>query len=140
MNAQKTIINTLKKNGFRITAIRVALVKIFTKQKGPLSAMELLTKIRRTIPSVDKTTIYREIAFLKEQKILYEVQLGEDKKRFELMTKDHHHHIVCLRCDAVEDVRLKKDLFREEQRIAALKKFKILHHSLEFFGLCTNCQ
>lgn len=140
MQNARSLIEGLKKGGFRRTPVRTAMIEYLVIQKKPLSATDLLVKVKRAVPSVDKTTIYREIAFLKAQKILQEIQFGEDKKRFELVSNNHHHHIVCVECETVEDISLEKDLDQEERKIAQLKKFRVLNHSLEFFGLCVNCQ
>ena len=89
---------------------------------------------------VNKTTIYRELAFLKKQNIILELQFDDNTKRYEIMPANHHHHIVCVRCEKVEDVVLEKDLDAEEKVITQNKKFQILHHSLEFYGICKMCQ
>ena len=59
--------------------------------------------------------------------------------RYELESLDHHHHIICIDCDKVEDIVLEKYLDSQEQKIMRQKKFKTISHSLEFFGLCAEC-
>ncbi len=60
--------------------------------------------------------------------------------RYELSDRIHHHHLVCLNCNQVQDVELKQELDDEEKRISRKTKFQIIRHSLEFFGLCVNCR
>lgn len=134
------ILQNLKSRGYRLTKTRKQIIGIFLESKVPLSAQELWSELQRRNYQVDKATVYREIAFLKGQKIVREVQFGEGKKRFEINLTDHHHHIVCIRCEKVDDIVLENDLRDQEKKIFELKKFKVLNHSLEFFGLCTKCQ
>lgn len=89
---------------------------------------------------MDKTTVYREIAFLKTLEMVREIQFGEGQQRYELTPEDHHHHIVCVRCRRVDDIVLENDLDTAEKEIARLKSFRVMSHSLEFFGLCSRCQ
>lgn len=88
----------------------------------------------------NKSTIYRELLFLMQQGIVVEVQLRPDITHYELAGQVHHHHLVCNRCDGVEDVVLGDDLHQLEAQIAIGKRFKVERHSLEFYGLCGKCQ
>lgn len=139
MNTQYYV-NTLKKAGFRITQAREALIDILLVNRHPLTVFELLAALKKRRINVNKTTVYREIEFLKTHKILHEIQFAERSKRYEIASDDHHHHLVCLNCDRVSDVKLSQELAREEQRIEKATGFKILNHSLEFFGICSTCK
>lgn len=134
------IIKGLKKLGHKNTKIRQAIISLLLKAKTPLSAPQIQLELEKDGLASNKSTIYREITFLKDQQIVKELQLGEDKKRYEIEGENHHHHLVCLKCEQVEDVKLAKELDQEEQAIAQLKNFKVLNHSLEFFGICGRCQ
>jgi Fe2+ or Zn2+ uptake regulation protein len=134
------ILQNLKTAGYRLTRARKLIISTLLESKVPLSAVELKEELQKRNYEVDKTTVYREISFLKEQKIVREIQFGEGKKRFEIDLDDHHHHIVCIRCESVDDIILENDLNHQEKKIFELKNFKVLDHSLEFFGLCAQCQ
>lgn len=133
-------ITTLKKAGFRITQAREALIDILLANRRPMTVFELLAALKKRHINVNKTTVYREIEFLKTNNILHEIQFAERSKRYEIATDDHHHHLVCINCDRVTDVKLSQELAREENRIAKATGFTILNHSLEFFGLCAQCK
>lgn len=134
------IINKLKSKGHRITPAREQIVEIFINSSTPISAGDLIESFRILKIPVNKTTIYRELEFLINQSILQEIEFGEGKKRYELKTAHHHHHIICSNCRKVEDVDLDVDLHDEEKKIEKQTGFIIQNHSLEFFGLCKNCQ
>lgn len=130
----------LKSKGHRITRARSAIIKILAGNISPISVTELNSKLQNGGVAVNKTTLYRELEFLLAEKIVKEINLREDKKRYELADSAHHHHLVCLNCKRVEDIDLQNDLSKQEEVIKNTKNFKVINHSLEFFGLCKNCQ
>lgn len=111
----------------RVTKIRTRLMEIFNSSTLPLSVQDLLRKIK-----ANKTTIYRELEFLCKNDFIMEVNLNDNKKRYELKNLEHHHHLVCTNCKTIKDVEVKENF-----KIPS--NFKLISHNLEFFGICQNC-
>ncbi len=139
MSRFNAILDRFRADGHRITKARENILKIFLASKVPLSAAELNSRLVTVNITVNKTTIYREIDFLKKQKIIRELQFGDGKKRFE-WPDNHHHHLVCISCDSIECIELDGCLEAEEKKILKENNFKTINHSLEFQGLCAKCQ
>jgi Fe2+ or Zn2+ uptake regulation protein len=135
-----TILNDLRSQGFRITNIRKALVSVLSKSPQPLSVSQILSKFHKNDLTANKTTVYREIDFLKKLNIVREVEFGDGKKRYELLGADHHHHIVCVKCANISDFDFDIDLKKHERSIEKQTGYMIMEHSIEFFGVCQNCQ
>lgn len=133
-------IQRLRSSGQKMTRIRKQILGILLKPDSLIDAQTLQTQLERLNLKVNKSTIYREITFLLNQEIIKSIDFGDGKKRYEIDQKDHHHHLVCLNCQSVDHFNLEDDLTLEEILIKREKKFKIINHSLEFFGLCQNCQ
>lgn len=124
----------------RNTPIRNALLNVLAQNKKPLTPQEILSGLEKKGIKANKTTVYRQIESLLEYKILNEVNLADRSKRYELSDEHgHHHHLVCLECGNIEDVELPEDLKKQEQLVWKKTKFKVLQHSLEFFGICKKC-
>lgn len=136
----KSVVDDLKSQGHKITKTRVYLLELLKAISSPVSVDEILKQFSEKGLKPNKTTIYREIEFLKQKDLVREIDLGERKSRYELQQGKHHHHVVCIECKGIEDVDLLNDLAEEENRIAKRKKFKIINHRLEFFGICSSCQ
>ncbi len=130
----KAIVENLKNSGFRITPARQQIIKLFYDADYPVAADEILAKVK-----VNKTTVYREIETLLSQGFLTQVDFADSKKRYELSMRGHHHHLVCMRCKSVAELDIADDFSKEATLIEKQKKFKILKHTLEFFGLCEGC-
>ena len=138
MDIYGQIIARLKKAGFRLTKIRIAVIRTLVSSSAPLAEEEIRQKLQSLKLSPNKTTIYRQLEKFIKLKFVKEVEFGDGKKRYE-MAGSHHHHLVCTSCRKIEDVRLESELKASEQRIAKQKSFLVTEHVLEFFGLCKNC-
>lgn len=115
------------------------ILKLIEIASYPISSQEIHKKCH----DLDRATVYRAINVLKESQQIRVVEIGDGKIRFESV-KDHHHHLICLKCKETKKVELPLE---EEKHLEILQsnfqkssKFSSLQHSLEFFGLCQNCQ
>src|SRR3989344_367735 len=134
-----SILDNLKTQGHKNTRVRQALIELLIQNHHPLSIAELLENLSKQAIKPNKTTIYREIEFLNQQKVLEEIDFGDGKKRYEI-SENHHHHIICINCQKVTDVPMERDLNFKEKQIIKDLGYKPIGNSLEFFGLCSNCQ
>ena len=139
MNELEAHFDRWKKQGYRMTKNRSALLELFLNEEHPLSVEEIQKKLKRKKVTSDLSTIYRELDFLKQESVIHEVTFKERKRLFELGFKNHHHHLFCLKCEKIEEVEMDKELELLERKIARSRKFKIQSHVLEFFGLCSTC-
>jgi|SRR3989344_5581131 len=139
MRKSKSITDQLRTSGFRVTAVRQAILEILSQSKKPLSYFDLgkMLSYKKMYPN--KTTIYRELDFLRKQKLAVGVQFHDGVMRYEMIGAKHHHHIVCLDCNRVEDVFVKENLHHQEKLIAKNKLFFNVMHALEFYGRCHSC-
>ena len=135
----KIDIKNLRRIGARITKARTGITNILNNTTTPLSASEIGGKLAsRKIP-VNKSTIYRELAFLLEQHLIREVIFKDQIKRYEL-SSNHHHHLVCRDCKRINDFDCIKKIKRALKNEARNQNFLIKDHSLEVFGKCVSCQ
>lgn len=141
MEREHTIFAILEKNRLRLTKTRRAMIALFLREHTPLSVPQILAELSTQMIHVNKTTVYRELETLETLSIVRSVKLEDRKQYFELATRDHHHHFVCLECEEIEDVHLDEcDLEKQESLLAQKNGFSVLRHSLEFFGLCKFCR
>lgn len=124
----------LKRKGLKNTKVRKNCLDFFSTATGPADATVLIELL-----GVNKTTIYRELATLVDAKILTEIDFGDGKKRYELSSLSHHHHLICVKCKSVSEYTVKTDLSKEEAQIKKEYSFIVQKHMLEFFGICKAC-
>lgn len=139
MQKTKKILTQLKTEGGRVTTLRRVILYTMEKLDTPLSALDILSRITEMGLSANKTTIYRELEFLLNKKIIETVQLRGREQKYELVG-EHHHHLICEKCSEIQEMPLSGDLDATEEKIFKKFNFKVQSHSLEFYGLCAKCQ
>lgn len=139
MQTSNDILKNLKSKGHKNTRAREAIIEILVKSRTPLSIPEILDLLAKLSLKPNKTTVYREIDFLKDQNLVKEIEFGDGKKRYEI-SSEHHHHIICVNCHSIKDIPMEKELNAKEMKIIKKLGYKPIGHSLEFFGLCQRCQ
>lgn len=122
----------------RKTPARVAIIEFLGLSDFPVDVEQTIKFLRNKNLNTNKVTVYRTIEKLYKSGIINRIEFGEGKYRYELQ-KNHHHHLICTNCGKIEDVQ--GDLLENLQsKINKRNGFLIKSHSLEFFGLCKNCQ
>lgn len=128
------IMDTLKK-----TKGREAVLRVLEDEQTPVDVSHIQNHLVKEAVSVDPATVYRILDVFYRQGIVHRLEFREGKYRYELASKEDHHHLICESCGSIADISdcaipfLQKDIEKK-------KGFLVKHHSLEFFGLCLNCQ
>jgi Fe2+ or Zn2+ uptake regulation protein len=126
----------LKTSGLKITSARLDLLDILKHAKAPLSIKEIAKRIGS---NVDLVTLYRNIQSLQTLGAVKQINLKDKQAYFELTDAEHHHHITCVNCGKIVDVKLPEPALNNSV-IKKLGFAKIIDHSLEFFGICNKCK
>jgi len=129
---------TLPKNN-RVSAARSTILDCFCYYKAPIDYAQIMAYLLKNLVLVNKTTIYRQLDYLQKNKIIQEIDLGEGKKRYEIISA-HHHHLRCTNCNKIECIEFKENFNPQLAEISKLSNFKVTGHELEFTGLCSLCQ
>lgn len=132
----------LKEKGYKLTPQRRAILDIIIEKEGQhLTAEEIYDEVKKICPDIGLATVYRTVLLLEEVNVIYKLDLNDGCSRYELVHSDEehrHHHLICDKCKKVIEVQ--DDLLEElEERIENSYKFKILDHSVKFFGVCSEC-
>jgi len=133
------VLKKIEDKGCRYSLARESILSLIIKSHKPLSCFDIQKFLAKKKLLANKTTIYRQLAFLRAQKIIKELQFNDGIRYYEVTPKGHHHHIVCTRCETIDHVELKKDLDTQEKIIFRNNRFKVLTHWLEFYGICDSC-
>jgi len=138
----KKITNRLKKSGHKLTPQRQAIVDIIISSVGKhLTVEEIYDKVKSRRPEIGLATVYRTIMLMHEEGLVTRLDLKDGTARYELTREDEHHthhHLVCIRCSKVTEFM--GDLLDPiEEEIGRKYNFKVLDHSLKFYGICNEC-
>jgi Fe2+ or Zn2+ uptake regulation protein len=131
----------LKRVEQRYTSKRRALVDILRGTNQPMAIPDILWGRR----GLAQSSVYRNLTVLERAHVVRRVITGKDFAHFELAEDltNHHHHLVCSRCGAVEDVtipsRLEHSMERTLDGVAADAGFTTVSHRFDLIGTCRNC-
>jgi Fe2+ or Zn2+ uptake regulation protein len=127
--------------GQRYTANRQTVVELLAVANRPLSLTELLA----AGDGLAQSSVYRTLVVLEEAGVVRRVVGTDEFARYELAEDltEHHHHLLCSRCGAVEDFTLpaRVEHTLETALVTASRRsgFLASHHRLDLVGLCADC-
>ena len=126
---------TVLQLGFsRATGPRKIVVETVAAWRGHFSAEELC----RSLPQVGRATVYRTLASLQEEGVICRLMIDGRAPRYLLGGTQHHHHMVCTQCGAVQDIAdCGVDDFVDT--VADRFGYELDGHRLELYGRCSLC-
>ena len=114
-------------------------MQFLESMEHPVDVQTIINYLEQKNIDTDPATIFRMMHDFLQKGITKQIQFQESKARYELSNKRHHHHLICTNCGKIEEVE--GDFLKQtEEEIYKDKRFRVKDHSLEFFGLCANCQ
>lgn len=137
-----SLMEELVGHGVRITPQRQLLVGIIQDSPRHLDAATLLKAAEQKDPNIDRATVYRTIALLKDLGLIDELDLMHlegEKHYYEAKTSRDHCHMACFRCGAI--VEYASSSFEKlKEEMAKQSGFQIRVARLEVGGLCKRCR
>jgi len=120
---------------FKMTPQRAAILGFLDGNKSHPSADDIFEAISVEYPMISRATVYNTIEVLKDNGLLWELSIDDERKRYDPNT-NMHHHLICTKCRKVVDIHIEFDLQVPED---ALGGFKLTGRHVEFYGLCPEC-
>lgn len=125
--------------GRRLTKQRVIVAQALAAERQAASAQELYEHLHRGHPRLGLATIYRALEAQVEAGMATRLERSGHVSAYVACVSEHHHHLVCTRCQRVEDVD--ETILRPVLRgIRDRHDFQVDHERLDFYGLCARCR
>ncbi|HHW98991.1 MAG TPA: transcriptional repressor [Firmicutes bacterium] len=129
----------LKEKNLRLTPQREAVLRILLDCQEHLTAEDIYDRTRAEYPEIGLATIYRALELFEELGLVSKLDFGDGGRRYESALDKDHHHLICMDCGQIAEFN--EDLLDElQETIARESGFRILNHSLRFFGYCSKCK
>ena len=131
----------VRQKGLKYTKQRELVLEAIYENDYHLSAEEIYNLIKQKYENVNIgiATVYRSLTFLEESSLVSSVNLGQNLKKYEPNFKDHHDHLICIKCSKVIEF-CDDTIERRQERIAKTNNFKLLNHKMYLYGICKECQ
>jgi len=125
------------KHGLAVTHQRQVVYEAVIASHGHHSPETIYAAVRRRIPSVSLATVYNNLRLFIECGLLREVTPHASTLRVD-GNLEPHHHLVCSRCKAVQDIE--GDFIDFKLLSAHIPRgFDLTQPVVEVFGLCRQC-
>ena len=131
----------LKKKSLKFTIQREVILEALYNSDEHLDPESLHHFIQKRFPKlkIGIATIYRTLSLLEESSMVSSLSFGSDGKKYELIIKEHHDHLICIKCGSITEFVDEK--IEERQHIIAKElDFEMQDHSMQIYGICKNCK
>ncbi|MBM3660272.1 MAG: transcriptional repressor [Actinobacteria bacterium] len=128
--------------GQRRTPTRDAIVDVLAGAGRPVTIPEILD----ADDSLAQSSVYRNLVMLEQAGVVHRIVTNAEFARFELaedLTGDHHHHLICVQCGAVEDAPasalIERAVHQAIDEVERATGFRTTTHRIDLVGLCVDC-
>jgi Fur family zinc uptake transcriptional regulator len=131
------MLETMSRQGLRVTDKRRTITKIFAQNEGYLTPKDVYEQLRKVYPSVSFDTIYRNLRLLSDIGLLEQFYFMDGGLKFKVCDLDrHHHHLICVSCEKT----VAFDYCPMDHLESLPGHYKIINHRFEIYGICEACQ
>ena len=129
----------LRSRKLKLTGERLAVLASIFQWESHFDAETLHAHLRTAGRDISRATVYRTLDLLVQSGLVRKNSLGASHANYEAAQDDEHHdHLICLNCSQVVEF-YRPDIENLQEQICAAHGFKLVHHSLQIFGLCPGC-
>lgn len=137
-NHLKEALETLKGTGVRITPQRHAILEFLINSMIHPTADDIYKALEGKFPNMSVATVYNNLRVFKDVGLVKELTYGDASSRFDYVTSDHYH-VICEQCGKIVDFHY-PGLDEVEALAEHVTGFKVSHHRMEIYGVCSSCQ
>ena len=124
--------------GLKTTPQRTAIYDALLRSAAHPTAEDLFAQVAPQFPMMSLNTVYYTLGVLRSSGLIYEVNIGHTRARFDANLAPHHH-LICLGCQAIVDI-MDPRLNRLTSPVGIPEDFEITSHQVAFRGLCGTCR
>ena len=134
-----TIIDELRKRGFRITPQREMIINAVAHNPQHITAEEISERLQEHTQAINIATVYRTLDLLWQEGFACRNDLSEGKIVYATFQHGPHIHLVCRKCNRIIDADVKVLNSLRDNLISNYQFRPNLDH-ISIFGICADCQ
>jgi len=132
--------SNLKKVGLKITLPRIKVLQILESTPDHhLSAEDVYRTLLESGEDIGLATVYRVLTQFEEAGLVVRHHFEGGHSVFELDYGLHHDHLVCVKCNKVEEF-IDETIEARQRYVAEKAGYVMTDHSLNIYGFCKNCR
>ena len=131
----------LKERGFKETAQRDDIAKVFFSRGGHVSIDELHGDVKKINPRVGYATVHRTVRLLQELGFAAERHFDDGQARYERVDDEEqrHDHLICERCRRIVEFQ-SDEIDASQNAVAHHLGFVVSRRRMELYGICRECR
>ena len=120
--------------GMRMTDQRRVIARVLSESSDHPDVEEVYTRSTAVDSRISIATVYRTVRLFEEAGILERHDFRDGRSRYELITEDHHDHLIDL--DSGEVVEFQnEDVEKLQIEIAKKLGYRLVDHRMELYGV-----
>ncbi len=125
----------------KLTKNQQKILGLISASSAEMSAQNLHFQIKQQGLRIGLATVYRTLKVLKIEGKIQERVTPDGESFYSAINavEHHHHHLNCVSCGESYPMDSCPLSFKINEWCND-QKFQVYYHTLEFFGLCENCQ
>lgn len=129
----------LRKVGLKVTAPRVKILHVLeSADPHHMSAEDVYKALLESGDDVALATVYRVLTQFEEAGLIKRHNFEGGHSVFEVEQGVHHDHLVCVKCNRVEEF-IDEEIEKRQGEIADQAGFQMTDHNLTIYGICKSC-
>lgn len=130
----------LRDAGLKVTLPRLKVLELLENSpQRHMSAEDLYKALLEQGEEIGLATVYRVLTQFEAAGLVARLHFEGGHSVFELNQGEHHDHMVCVKCGAVEE--FVDDVIESQQhQIADKSGWEMTDHSLYIYGICPACR
>lgn len=126
-----------REHGLKVTHQRIEVFKAIMKAVDHPSVEDIYAVVKRRMPTISLDTVYRTVDTFEQIGLVSRLTGSDGRFRFDT-NLDTHQHLVCTRCNRIEDVYWDDLQQLSPPRTTGWSDVSVAH--VELKGLCSQCK